>query len=189
MGNAGTDDDHDPAPRALGPQPCARLDPDRRDRRPDDRAALGRPALREPTPTGHSKEPSPPRATSPSCRRSSTRSTPGRSRLDRARGLWRTCARSGPPPTPQACARYSCRRRAGHEGRLRVASSSAARTRMRSSSVIWCQRVPRRCPVLRTLPAASNSRSSPSTWSRFPFALSASSDVLSPPFRDSSDST
>ena len=70
-----------------------------------------------------------------------------------------------------------------------MASSSAARTRMRSSSVIWCQRVPRRCPVLRTLPAASRSRSSPSTWSRFPFARSASSDVVSPPFPDNSDST
>ena len=76
-----------------------------------------------------------------------------------------------------------------HPRRLRVASSSAARSRMRSSSVIVCQRVPRRCPVLRTRPAVSNSRSSPRMWSRFSPVFSASADVVSPPFSDSRDST
>ena len=79
--------------------------------------------------------------------------------------------------------------RGGHVGRLRVASSSAARSRMRSSSVIACQRVPRRWPVRRIRPAVSNSRSSLSTWSRFPSDCSASADVVSPPLPDSSDSS
>ena len=77
----------------------------------------------------------------------------------------------------------------GHAGRLRVASSSAARSRMRSSSVIACQRVARRWPVLRTRPAVSNSRSRLSTWSRFAPVFSASADVLSPPFSVNRDST
>ena len=47
--------------------------------------------------------------------------------------------------------------------RLRCFSSSAALAAMRSSSVIACQRVPRRCPVRRARPAASSSRSIPST--------------------------
>jgi hypothetical protein len=45
-----------------------------------------------------------------------------------------------------------------HAGRLRVASSSAARSRIRSSSVIMCQRVARRSPVRRIRPAVSSSR-------------------------------
>ena len=80
------------------------------------------------------------------------------------------------------------RREERHAARLRVASSSAARSRMRSSSVIACQRVPRRWPVLRIRPAVSNSRSSLSTSSRFSPAWSASADVVSPPFSDSKDS-
>jgi hypothetical protein len=60
---------------------------------------------------------------------------------------------------------------------------------MRSSSVIVCHRVPRRCPVLRTRPAASNSRSSLSTSSRSPPVFSASADVVSPPFSNNTDST
>lgn len=75
-----------------------------------------------------------------------------------------------------------------HAGRLRVASSSAARSRIRSSSVIVCQRVPRRCPVRRIRPAASNSRRRFSTSSRFPSIFSANADVVSPPLSDSNDS-
>ena len=43
-------------------------------------------------------------------------------------------------------------------------ASSAARAAIRSSSVIACQRVPRRSPVRRASPDASASRSRTSTW-------------------------
>ena len=69
-----------------------------------------------------------------------------------------------------------------------MASSSAARSRIRSSSVIVCQRVARRWPVRRIRPAVSNSRRRLSTWSRFPPVFSASADVVSPPLADSNDS-
>jgi len=76
-------------------------------------------------------------------------------------------------------------------GRLRVASSSAARSRIRSSSVIACHRVARRWPLRRTRPAVSSSRSIPRTRSRSAFAWAASSDVVSPPLPvpDNSDSS
>lgn len=73
--------------------------------------------------------------------------------------------------------------------RLRVASSSAARTRIRCSSVITCHRVARRSPVCRTRPAIFSSRSIASTRSRFAFARAASSEVVSPPAPDTSDSS
>jgi hypothetical protein len=81
------------------------------------------------------------------------------------------------------------RREERHARCLRVASSSAARSRMRSSSVIACQRVPRRWPVRRIRPAVSKSRSSLSTWSRFAPACSASADVVSSSLPDSSASS
>jgi hypothetical protein len=59
---------------------------------------------------------------------------------------------------------------------------------MRSSSLIACQRVPRRWPVRRIRPAASSSRSRLSTCSRLALVCSARTDVVSPPFSDSSDS-
>ena len=97
-----------------------------------------------------------------------------------------------PQPTTWAFAVSKRLRRAvtvkRHAGRLRVASSSAARSRIRSSSVIVCQRVPRRWPVRRIRPAVSNSRRRLSTWSRFPPVFSASAVVVSPPLSDSNDS-
>jgi hypothetical protein len=69
-----------------------------------------------------------------------------------------------------------------------VASSSAARSRIRSSSMIVCQRVPRRWPVRRNRPAVFNSRRRLSTWSRSPPVFSARAEVVSPPLSDSNDS-
>jgi hypothetical protein len=123
--------------------------------------------------------------------KASRRSDPSGSRGERDPGRRdRWCARSGPRGGRiQRLVEVRGRRGECHARRLRVASSSAARSRMRSSSVIACQRVPRRWPVRRIRPAVSKSRSSLSTWSRFPPASSASPEVVSPPLPDSSDSS
>jgi hypothetical protein len=116
-----------------------------------------------------------------------------RSRRSRAKRRRRVASRFGAVDRPLGPARGRDQRlvrpRRDHVWRLRVASSSAARSRMRSSSVMACQRVPRRWPVRRIRPAVSKSRSSPSTWSRFAPACSASAEVVSPPLLDSSDSS
>lgn len=65
-------------------------------------------------------------------------------------------------------------------------ASSAARSRIRSSSVMACQRVARRCPVRRTRWACSSSRSRASTWSRSAPACWASAAVVRPSLSASS---
>ena len=88
------------------------------------------------------------------------------------------------------CQQATTTRRDGEASRGAPARgpSSAARSRIRSSSVIVCQRVARRWPVRRIRPAVSNSRRRLSTWSRSPPVFSASAEVVSPPLSDSNDS-
>ena len=88
------------------------------------------------------------------------------------------------------CQQATTTRRDGETSRGAPARGlhSAARSRIRSSSVIVCHRVARRWPVRRIRPAVSNSRRRSSTWSRFPPVFSASADVVSPPLSDSNDS-
>jgi len=77
----------------------------------------------------------------------------------------------------------------GLSGRLLRLASSAARFWIRSSSVITCQRVPRRSPVRRTRPVASSSRRRRSTSAGSPFDCLASAAVVSPSLPKRSRST
>lgn len=112
-GQAGTARDHGTAHRSVGPQPPAELDPDRPDRRSDDRAAFDRAALSGPSIPRQPSRAVSTQGISPDCHPSSS----DQRRHDRAQsnseGTRRRRDDLGPAPTGQASAPCSCRKARG----------------------------------------------------------------------------